>query len=116
MAKNDIQKTILDEIKGLRKDLSGELKKKAETLDRLLELLKPIQLHVKHIAKSYDDQGNLVLKILYESEVQEVHFSPTDEPRIDEFITSANMLNLIPYDDMEKIHKAISIAESKKNY
>lgn len=115
MANDELQQ-VLEEIKGLRKDLTGDLKKRAERLETILKLLEPIRLHVKHVATAFDDQGNPIVKVLYESEVQEVHFYPNDEPVIDKFITSANMLNLVTYSDMEKIHSAIKIAESKKQY
>lgn len=107
---------VLGELKRLRKDLAGDLSKKAKRLDAILELLEPIHLHIKHIVTAYDDSGNQVIKVIYESGVKEIHISPNDEPRIDEFITSVNSLNMVSYADMEKVHNAIKIAESKKYY
>ena len=115
MAKSDLQE-VLKEIKSLREDLTGGLRKKAERLETIVKLLEPIKFRVKQVATAYDEYGNPYVKIIYESDVQTIRFPANEEPIFDKFITSANMLNMIPYGDMERIKKAIESAEGKKRY
>lgn len=100
-------KKHIEEINESLKALSGENMEKLKQFEIIEEQLKKIKIKVKNVAISIDEYGNEFLNINYELPTIKLKFDDNKEVEINEEFRAINLLNLISFEDMEKIQKAI---------
>lgn len=100
-------KKHIEEINESLKALSGENMEKLKQFEIIEEQLKKIKIKVKNVAISIDEYGNEFLNINYELPTIKLKFDNNKEVEINEEFRAINLLNLISFEDMEKIQKAI---------
>lgn len=88
--------------------LDGEAIDKATKYERLKALLDCLSFEVSSISKTHDERGNTILIVNYGRPHSKILVSPDGQDVIWEpMATAMNELNLIGYEDMERIADAI---------
>lgn len=100
-------KKHIEEINESLKSLSGENMEKLKRFEIIEEQLKKIKIKVKNVSASIDEYGNEFLNINYELPTIKLKFDDNKEVEINEEFRAINLLDLISFEDMEKIQKAI---------
>ena len=92
--------------------MDGDTIRKGAEFERVSALLAPLKFSVASVVKTHDDKGNIKLIINYAKPSSTILITDDDviwEP----FASSMNELNLISYEDMEKIAEAIESSTNK---
>lgn len=92
-----------------------ELKRQSEDFETTKKLLENVKIDVKEI-KTVLDQDTMddVITIKYELPIVTIRFDENGDPYKNELFYSLNSLNLISYEDMEKIQKQLDKIKLKK--
>lgn len=105
-------KNIKETQKHILAYMDGDIIKKGAEYERISALLAPLQFSVASIAKTHDDKGNVKLIINYARPSSSILITE-DDVIWDSFAAAMNELNLISYEDMEKIAEAIESSTNK---
>lgn len=92
-----------------------ELKRQSEEFNTVKNLLEQVKINVKEV-KTVLDQDTMedVVTVKYELPIVTVRFDENGDPLKNELFYALNTLNLISYEDMEKIQKALDKTKLKK--
>ena len=101
-------KEIKETVDKINNSIAKDTLQKLSKLEELEKNLSHISFKVKNIVEKYEEDGNKSLKIEYIVEPIKLVFDANGEMFFDNKFYSINMLNLISFDDMNKIQKAIN--------
>lgn len=92
-----------------------ELKRQSEDFSTVKNLLEQVKINVKEV-KTVLDQDTMedVVTVKYELPIVTVRFDENGDPLKNELFYALNALNLISYEDMEKIQKVLDKTKLKK--
>ena len=99
-------KTTLEELKS---NLAPGIIEKARKYDELVDNLSKIKIKVKSAKKIINDVGDKQLKVEYEIEPIILDFDEKGNPKHEPMFYALNMTNLISFEDMQKLIKAIKM-------
>ena len=105
--------SLLVEIDKKIEKINDETAKKAKKYDELTDLLSHIKLKVKNVSISINENGNCELKVDYQMPSQRISFDSENNVVKNNTFYSINKLNLISFEDMEKIQSKINEAKKR---
>lgn len=97
----------LSDIETLLKKFDGGIVAKADKYDETQKLLKNVKINVKKFSTEFKDNATVALKVEYEIPPIELIFDEDGNLLINERFRAMNLLNLISFDDMDKIKKQL---------
>lgn len=100
-------KEIKSSVNELKLNLAPSIIDKARKYDELIENLSKIKIKVKSAKKVINDSGDKELKVEYEIDPILLSFDEKGNAKYEPMFYALNITNLISYEDMEKLMKAI---------
>ena len=101
-----IKKDILEEVQDIKKNLqvfTNESQTKIKKYDEIMEYLKDVKINVSNIKPIINDKGTINVEITYSIPKQIIEFDDENNIVANKIFKAINMLNLISFEDMEKI-------------
>ena len=101
-----IKKDILEEVQDIKKNLqvfTNESQTKIKKYDEIMEYLKDVKINVSNIKPIINDKGTVNVEITYSIPKQIIEFDDENNIVANKIFKAINMLNLISFEDMEKI-------------
>lgn len=96
---------IQAQIYDLKKEIFSDNRAKAEKYATLEQQLKKVKMKVSKTEIYTDEHGKKHLKVFYEVPCGDIYLDENGTPQCNDLLREINLLNLIPYEDMEKIQK-----------
>lgn len=101
-----IKKDILKDVQEIKKDLeifTSEAQFKIKKYEEIMEYLKDIKINVSNIKPIINDKGTVNVEITYSIPKQIIEFDDENNIVVNKVFKAINMLNLISFEEMEKI-------------
>lgn len=101
-----IKKNILKEVQDIKKNLqvfTNESQTKIKKYEEIVEYLKDVKINVSSIKPIINDKGTVNVEITYSIPKQIIEFDDENNIVANKIFKAINMLNLISFEDMEKI-------------
>lgn len=101
-----IKKDILEEVQDIKKNLqvfTNESQTKIKKYEEIMEYLKDVKINVSSIKPIINDKGTVNVEITYSIPKQIIEFDDENNIVANKIFKAINMLNLISFEDMEKI-------------
>lgn len=103
----------LTEIQGKMDTLTAENQQKIKKYEEITEYLGDIKINVSKIDFVVDKNGNVGIEVSYTIPKQKVEFDDENHLIQNKTFKAINMLNLISFDDMQKISNKLDDAKMK---
>ena len=107
-------RSLKDKIEKIEQLFDKGIIEKANKLEEVEDNLKMVNLKIKNAKMFVTEHGEEHLKIEYEIEPIYLQFAPDNNVMFNPTFYAVNMLNLISPADMQKVSKAIELAQFKK--
>ena len=112
---NDTLMEILSEVRALKRELRSKNQLAEKKIAELTSLIENIRFSVSSVVAKYDEFGNPSIKVHYSIEPKEIKCDEFGKPIYPSFIIAANKLNLVSFEDMQKISQKVNNLFCKKD-
>ena len=112
----NIKKQILNDVQEIKKGLetlSEANQKKIAKYEETKEQLSKIRIEISNVKTCIENNGSLSLEVHYKVPVAKIRIDDEGFLDVDEMFRAINLLNLISFEDMNKVQKKL---EELKGY